>query len=264
MIDPVRRRQLFQQTLDLYEGLGRSPLAVCRHLGLRDTQVSGIRHRLSEARKLGLTPTLTLGSLLPKAAEGAVGPAPMQPPPPAVAVETPKPEKPRFKGRVTTSFEFLLYRQLEDVFADDPRVTFRIPRETDAHFSAYGVRFLLTHGDSLGVKGGDGMIGALGPIARGAIKTYTSESQIGRDFDVLLIGHYHQYRCIPEMGVIANGSLVGYNEYARLQLRARYERPIQALWLVHPKQGVTARWPIFLDERRTSDAPWLTWQGEAA
>jgi hypothetical protein len=37
----------------------------------------------------------------------------------------------------------------------------------DVHYRVYGVRFLLNHGDMLGVKGGDGIIGAIGPIMRG-------------------------------------------------------------------------------------------------
>ena len=78
----------------------------------------------------------------------------------------------------------------------------------------FGHGYLLTHGDSLGVKGGDGIIGAMGPIMRGAIKTGRSKAQVGRDFDVLVMGHWHQYLTFP--GVIVNNALIGYNEFARL------------------------------------------------
>ena len=146
--------------------------------------------------------------------------------------------RPRAKGRVYENYEWNLYCQLERHFRGNKDVQFLIPGETDAYFSVMGHRFLLTHGDSLGVKGGDGIIGALGPITRGAIKVGRSEAQIGRDFDTLLIGHYHTY--IPRSdasAVIANGSLLGYNEYARLMLRVPYARPSQALWFVHEKHG---------------------------
>ncbi len=171
--------------------------------------------------------------------------------------------KPRAKNAVYESFEWNLYQQLELRFANDPRVQFMIPDETDAYFTVLGHRFLLTHGDNLGVRGGDGIIGALGPIARGVIKVGRSEAQIGRDFDTLLMGHYHTY--IPRgdaVPVLANGSLIGYNEYARLRLRVPYSRPSQALWFIHEKHGFTASWPVYLDNtRKTADTKeWVSWQ----
>lgn len=160
-------------------------------------------------------------------------------------------QKPRMKGRVYTNYEWNLYCQLERHFRSDKRVVLHVPGETDAYFRVYDHRFLLTHGDALGVKGGDGIIGAIGPIARGATKVGRSEAQIGRDFDTLLMGHYHTY--IPRghaAPVIVNGSLKGYDEYARLGLRVPYSRPSQALWFMHPDHGITAQWEVFLDGKR--------------
>lgn len=173
--------------------------------------------------------------------------------------------KPRAKNRVFTSYEWNLYCQLELYFRNDndykDRVQFFIPHETDAYFTVLGHRFLATHGDSLGVKGGDGIIGALGPIARGAIKVGNSEKQIGRDFDTLLIGHYHTY--IPRSRatrVIANGCLIGYNEYARTGLRVPYSPPSQALWNVHQKYGVTVQREMLLEpERKSKPSDWVMW-----
>lgn len=171
--------------------------------------------------------------------------------------------KPRAKNRVFDSWEWVIYQHLEQWFSKDPRVTIHVPNEVDAHFAIYGHRFMLTHGDTLGVKGGDGIIGALGPIARGAIKVGRSEAQCGRDFDTLLIGHYHTY--IPRgdaVPVLANGSLIGYNEYARLLLRAGPTRPTQALAFIHPKRGITAQWPIYLDgdeRRKPGSTAWCAW-----
>lgn len=157
-----------------------------------------------------------------------------------------KAHRPVNKQKVRENREYGVYKSLERHFSTDPRFHFFVPEETDFFFSVYGHRFLLTHGDSLGVKGGDGIIGALGPIARGTIKTATSERQIGRDFDTLIIGHWHQY--IPRseaVAVIVNGTFKGYDEYARLTLRARYAKPSQALWLVSPKHGIAAQWPVY-------------------
>ena len=171
--------------------------------------------------------------------------------------------KPRAKGRVFTSFEWNLYNQLERHFRNDKRFRFLIPSETDAPFTVLGHRFHLTHGDSLGVRGGDGIIGCIGPIARGAMKVGRSEAQIGRDFDTLIMGHWHTY--IPRgdaAPVIVNGTLKGYDEYARIFLRVPYTRPSQALWFVHAKYGITAQWPIFLDDRRVSadSADWVRFE----
>jgi hypothetical protein len=173
--------------------------------------------------------------------------------------------KPRAKHRVIENHEWNLYQSLEAHFHDigDKRVQFLIPRETDAYFTVLGHRFLLTHGDTLGVKGGDGIIGAIGPIARGAFKVGRSEAQIGRDFDTLLMGHWHTYIPRGEAApVIVNGALKGYDEYARLMLRVPYSRPSQALWFVHQKHGITAQWQVYLDEVRKSSetAEWVTWE----
>lgn len=166
--------------------------------------------------------------------------------------------KPRHKTRIHTSFEWVLYCQLERHFKNDPRVTFDIPEQTDSYFAVYGHRFLLTHGDSLGARGGDGIIGSIGPIMRGKIKTGASEAQIGRDFDTMLIGHYHQYIALP--GLVVNNCLKGYDEYARLFLRAPYSRPSQALFFVHPHHGITAHWQVYLEDlakQSTEAKKWL-------
>jgi len=171
--------------------------------------------------------------------------------------------KPRAKNRVFDSWEWVIYQNIERHFGNDPRVTVHVPNEVDAHFALWDHRFMLTHGDTLGVKGGDGIIGALGPIARGAIKVGRSEAQCGRDFDTLLIGHYHTY--IPRgdaVPVLANGSLIGYNEYARLLLRAGPAAPKQALAFVHPKWGITVQRGIDLgaaERVNVGKTAWCSW-----
>jgi hypothetical protein len=168
--------------------------------------------------------------------------------------------RPRMKQRVTTSYEWNVYCNLARNFKKSKHLQFLIPNEADAFFAVHGHRYLLTHGDSLGVKGGDGIIGALGPIMRGAIKTGKSEAQIGRNFDTIVMGHWHQYLTLP--GVIVNNCLIGYNEYARLGLRAPYSRPSQALWFTHPTHGITAHWQVYLEPlRKTQNSKvWVEWQ----
>jgi hypothetical protein len=164
------------------------------------------------------------------------------------------------KNRVFTNYDWSIYCNLERTFRKDSRIKFLIPNEADAHFTAFGHRFLLTHGDSLGVKGGDGIIGAAGPLLRGLMKLHRSKAQIGMDFDTAIICHYHQYWANP--GLIVNGALKGYDEYAMLGLRAPYQRPTQALTFVHPHHGVTANWPVYLEKLANPSAgkEWVGWQ----
>lgn len=168
--------------------------------------------------------------------------------------------KPAMKKRVFTSHEWNIYCNLERYFRKSKHVQFLIPGESDAFFNVFGHRYLLTHGDSLGVKGGDGIIGAIGPIMRGTLKVHRSEAQIGRDFDTAIMGHWHQYLTLP--GLIVNNSFKGYDEFARLALRAPYSRPSQALWFTHPEHGVTAHWQVYLEglESANRTSEWVGWQ----
>lgn len=159
-------------------------------------------------------------------------------------------KKPSFKDRVFTSHEWTIYCALARYFKGSKNIQFYIPEAADAHFRVYGTRYLLTHGDSLGVRGGDGIIGALGPIMRGALKTHRAESQVNREFDIAVMGHWHQGLWLPT--AIVNNSLKGYDEYALLQLRAPYSRPSQMLWFDHPKHGITARWEVYLEGKLTA------------
>jgi predicted phosphodiesterase len=161
------------------------------------------------------------------------------------------------------SYEWMIYCHIEQYFRDDPSVSVYVPNEVDAHFSIFGHRFMATHGDTLGVKGGDGLIGALGPIARGAMKIGAQQRQIGRDFDTLVIGHFHFY--LPRgdaTPVLLSPSLMGHNTYAHLQLRVRASEPAQALAFIHHKYGFTAQWPMLLGKHKARPSlPWFVWGG---
>lgn len=170
--------------------------------------------------------------------------------------------KPRTKNKVYESYEWMIYVHIEQYFRNDPRVSVYVPNEVDAHATVFGHRFMFTHGDTLGVKGGDGIIGALGPIARGAMKIGAQQRQAGKDFDTLVIGHYHIY--IPRgdaTPVLMSPALIGHNEYAHLMLRVRASRPAQALAFVHHKHGFTAQWPMYLDKKvlAPKSEPWFVW-----
>lgn len=147
------------------------------------------------------------------------------------------------KRRVGTSLDAMVYDRVAEHFANRRKVRFAIAEGTAVLYSIFGHRYLLTHGDpgSLGVKGGDGIIGALGPIVRGVKKLMARNSQIDMEFDTLVLGHYHQH--IVLNGVIVGGSIKGYDEYA-WSGGFPYEEPSQPLWFTHPERGVTCHWPV--------------------
>ncbi len=149
------------------------------------------------------------------------------------------------KDRHHTSFDWLLYQFLAKTFAErgDKRVTFYVPDGPDAHYRIYNYRYVLTHGDQF--RGGDGIIGPIGPLVRGDQKKRSRNSQIAQDYDTMICGHWHQY--IHLRRLIVNGSVKGYDEYA-FAGNFPFEEPTQALWMTHPRFGITFRMPVFCEQ----------------
>jgi len=161
-------------------------------------------------------------------------------------------KKIRSKDRHHTSFDWLLFQLLARHFENDKRLTFFIPDGSDASYRIHSTKYVLTHGDQF--RGGDGMIGALGPIIRGDHRKRSRNGQIDLSYDVMICGHWHQYMHLTRL--IVNGSLKGYDEYAYTN-NFGFEQPQQALWLTHPKHGITFRMPVYVDRDRA--APKTAW-----
>lgn len=158
------------------------------------------------------------------------------------------------KDRHHTSFDWLLYVFLAKHFEGDERVTFFIPDGPDAYYKIYEHKYLLTHGDQF--RGGDGMIGALGPIIRGDHKKRSRNAQIDMDYDTMIIGHWHQL--IQLTRLIVNGALKGYDEYA-YQNNFPYEPAQQALFMTHWKYRITYRMPVQVDRQpRLPKTAWVS------
>jgi hypothetical protein len=162
----------------------------------------------------------------------------------------------RNKGRNFTSFDWLLYQFLAKRFENDPRITFHIPDGPDAYYSIFGHKYLLTHGDQF--RGGDGVIGALGPIVRGDHRKRSRNSQIDMGYETMLLGHWHQLIQLERL--IVNGSLKGYDEYAYSN-NFGFEPPRQAMWITHPEHGITFSIPIYVDKQKKKlEKDWITWK----
>ena len=167
--------------------------------------------------------------------------------------------KPTAKNRAFLNWDWLMGSLLEQHFnaIGDDRFTFLIPEGTDAYFKVAGHCFLLTHGDSLGVRGGDGIIGMLGPVMRGDFKVRRQSHEMGEPYQTILMGHWHQYTPLPR--IVVNGSLKGFDEFAKTILRASPERPQQALLFVHHQGGIIDQRPIFLDANDDNSREQAAW-----
>jgi hypothetical protein len=150
--------------------------------------------------------------------------------------------KPRAKGRVAENFEYLIYHLIAKHFKNDSRVTVEIPESADCQFNIYQRRILLTHGDQF--KGGSGISGIFSPLMIGRARKLQRQSAVNKGFDLLAMGHWHQY--LHTEHLLINSSVKGYDEYAYVS-NFNFERPQQALFVVHPEHGVTFRMPVLCD-----------------
>ena len=166
-------------------------------------------------------------------------------------------QKPEFKRYVYKSFDWLIYQLLVRHYAGNKRITFDVPDSNEVLYRVYGHRYLAMHGDMIAGRGGDGIIGCIGPITRGEMKVGRQQAAIRRDYDTLLMGHWHQTLWLPR--VIVNNTLKGFDEYAHKFLRAPPSTPAQSLWLQHPKWGRTMHREIFLEDPLSDEnAPWVS------
>ena len=148
--------------------------------------------------------------------------------------------KPRAKLRARTNLDWLLAKMLERHYERDKRVTFQVNDDADAYFQVYGRGHLLTHGDQ--ASGGGGIGGIWPPVMRLRARKATLHMSIGKPFDTLWMGHWHQLIQTPSL--VVNGSSKGWDEYARI-CGFGFEVPQQALAVVTPEHGVTIQAPVF-------------------
>ena len=140
--------------------------------------------------------------------------------------------KPVMKNRVEDNFDWLVYRVVARELRGDDRITWQLPVTADVSVQHYDHRYLLTHGDQF--RGGSGISGIQTPLALGAFRKSKRQQAVADPFDTMLLGHFHQYMTLP--GVVVNGSLKGYDEYASIS-NFGFEVPQQAFWITTPERG---------------------------
>jgi uncharacterized ParB-like nuclease family protein len=160
--------------------------------------------------------------------------------------------KPWAKFYAQQNLDWAAYKAVRLGCAKLDNVAFNFPASRDVTFTVANRSFRLTHGDQF--RGGDGVIGAIGPIVRGDMKKRVTASLMPgqpEQYDTLLCGHFHQSVMMPR--VIVNGSVKGYDEFA-LGINVPWEPPQQALWVVHPRHGIVWYMPVMCDEDYSAHA----------
>lgn len=162
------------------------------------------------------------------------------------------------KNKTYTNYDWLLYRLVEKWFEEKDGINFYISDGDDLQFKIYHHRYRMTHGDQF--RGGTGFIGPYAPITRGEIRKRAAAETLNINYDTLVIGHFHQLMVLDR--VIVNGSLVGYDELG-VKSNFPYQDPKQALWITHPRRGITISAPVFCDRKMVqkyrADGKWVSW-----
>jgi hypothetical protein len=149
-------------------------------------------------------------------------------------------KKPQFKNRAKKSYEWVLYKLLMQHYATkgETRITFQHPQGYFNWATLYGYKLRFHHGDNVQYHGG---VGGVHIPLRKAIAQWDKVQRA--DLDVL--GHWHTEEW--SKSYVINGSVIGYSAFAE-KLKADYNKAGQVLFLMHPKYGKTAQFPIILQD----------------
>ena len=154
--------------------------------------------------------------------------------------------KPQAKNYSADNADSHIARLLASHFAGTS-IEFNVPDSTDADFSIYDWKFSAEHGHDF-KQAGSPEIGSIGPIMRGTLRKGARKLGEGKPIDYNLLGHFHQFIDGAAKGFMSNGSVKGYDEYARSG-NFKPERPQQLLASITPEFGVTTVAPVFVADR---------------
>jgi len=161
------------------------------------------------------------------------------------------------KNYAWENWDWHLYCILEKHFENDDRIHFLVSDGEDLQYKVYSWTYRLTHGAQF--RGGDGIIGPLGPIFRGDTKKRAQARDTSLEYDILVLAHFHRIMMLRR--IMANGAIKGFDEFA-MKNNFPYEPPQQALWITHPKWGITFQFAVRADEASSREdvEDWVSWQ----
>lgn len=132
------------------------------------------------------------------------------------------------------SYEYIVYKYLEKKFAG--QIEFLIEENYISYFDVYDNRISFEHGHAFKYAGG---IGGIYP----SLMRHLSKQYAVKKFDLACMGHWHSMIHLPNC--LINGSVCGYNDYARRKGFAP-EPPAQQLLLINKEKGFTTSEKIIL------------------
>lgn len=151
-------------------------------------------------------------------------------------------DKTRMKQRAENSYAWIIYNWLADSLREDDRITFSISPSSDQIVKLYDTKFLLQHGDGFRSAGGVG--GIYPSMLKYLDRQHRMWAATQQNWDYCLMGHWHSL--MWGNNFIVNGSLKGYDEYARRN-GFGFERARQALFIVTPERGITTQTAVYAD-----------------
>jgi hypothetical protein len=146
-------------------------------------------------------------------------------------------EKMRVQTSADSSYEWMAYQIMRTQWKNEKRLEWHITDGYHQYLNLFDTTVRFHHGDAIQYGGG---VGGITIPVRKALANWNTVQRA--DLDVF--GHFHQMSDGGDF--ISNGSLIGYNAYA-LKIKARFERPRQAFFLVDHKRGKTLSAEVFVE-----------------
>lgn len=157
-----------------------------------------------------------------------------------------------------SNLDMFLYAYLSALTEDISNIEWNLGTQPFSIFEVQGFRFHASHGDHL--RGGDKALGIPNHSVGRQISTTT---QLFNKNGVTaphyyLTGHLHRGISLPHATgeFLINGGFPGLDTYALMENFNPID-PIQRFFLVHPKYGRTAEYPISLKFAEVGEAPYV-------
>lgn len=156
-------------------------------------------------------------------------------------------KKPEAKDRGKNSWDWLLWQVVALALKNDERFTFQFTAGHHSFLEVYGRDIFVTHGDS--VTGGGGWSGVWTPLMTIHRRGREFGQVAGKRVTYSVVGHWHQTVRAFERGLVCNGAMKGWDEFAAKHL-FQPEPAMQNFWIETPKRGPTVSRPMFLEDRK--------------
>lgn len=151
------------------------------------------------------------------------------------------------KRRGRNSWDWLLVQMVRAHLEGDERITWDIAEGSYLFVPIYERFAYLTHGDE--VKGGGGWAGIWTPLGR----IYRQALELGAAHGITpamaIVGHWHTLVLAHSRGLVANGSLKGWDEWSAT-MRFKPEASKQSWWIETPEHGTTLAGALFVEDRK--------------